>query len=133
MAITTIKPTQQSSTQIDPWFSSSFNYQYSIDDGTYHRPDNTVPTMNRYGDLFKTEESSKSVLPESSEHVQDIPLAMSYEIISDYSKIPHSVYTDWKLIIQMNDKPGNYHNFISPMKRAQILLHINQWQKTNIR
>ena len=64
--------------------------------------------------------------------INDMALAMSDTPIEDFSKVPITVFSDWVLLIKMNDQPGRYKNMLTFEKRQQLIKNINEWKKVNL-
>lgn len=65
------------------------------------------------------------------DQINDMALAMNDASINDFTKVPVTVFSDWVVLVRMNDLPGRYNNMLSFEKRQQLIKNINEWKKVN--
>ena len=82
--------------------------------------------MNKL-EISQAKEISKS----AEDNISNMAAAMNPAPIEDYSKVPYEMYTDWKIILKMNDSEGKWHNFLDFSKRRDLMQRIRKYEEVN--
>lgn len=62
----------------------------------------------------------------------NVPAALSAKNITDYKKIPYSMFVDWVLLVKANKNRNTpYYNMLSREKIEELKIHIRNYQIAN--